>query len=217
MIDPNKVHVARGIGLFCLYAFMFWRTFKDNPGNRVIQCGSITLMLFLVMVALMQIPRVPFDYVAYLGPALFLLCMLTMFFLFQQGYRALRKRFKDRSAPTDIKSDAKCTFCLKSRGDAGKLIESPDERTYICDQCALQPTHLALVSQKSRESQSSSRLGIFFGRVSCSFCKQKVRPSRAYVSAGCENSDSYICKSCLSVCRQFLSDDSRATNTVNSW
>jgi hypothetical protein len=100
MIDPNKVHVARGIGLFFLYAFVFWRTFKDNPGNRVIQCGSITLMLFLVMVALTQIPHVPFDYVAWLGPALFLLCMLTMFFLFQQGYRALRRRFKGRSDPS---------------------------------------------------------------------------------------------------------------------
>jgi len=59
---------------------------------RVIQCGSITLMLLLVMIALMRIPHFPIDYVAWLGPALFLLCMLTMFFLFQQGYRALRHR-----------------------------------------------------------------------------------------------------------------------------
>ena len=101
MIDPKTVHDVRGIGLFFLYALILWRTFKDNSGNRVIQCGSITLMLFLVMVTLMQIPRVPSDYVAYLGPALFLLCMLTMFSLFQQGYRALRKRFKGRSAPSN--------------------------------------------------------------------------------------------------------------------
>jgi len=100
MIDPNTVHEARGIALFLLYAFLFWRLFKDNRGNRVIQCGSITLMLFLVMLALTRIPNLPVDYVAWLGPALFLLCMLTMFFLFQQGYRALRKRFKGRSAPT---------------------------------------------------------------------------------------------------------------------
>lgn len=100
MIDPNTVHAARGIGLFSLYAFIFWRTFKDNPGNRVIQCGSITLMLLLVMMTLMRIPKFPIDYVAWLGPALFLLCMLTMFFLFQQGYRAVRRRFKGRSSPT---------------------------------------------------------------------------------------------------------------------
>jgi hypothetical protein len=100
MIDPKTAHAARGIGLFFLYAFIFWRTFKDNPGNRVIQCGSITLMLFLVMLALTRIPQFPIDYVAWLGPALFLLCMLTMFFLFQQGYRAVRGRFKGRSSPT---------------------------------------------------------------------------------------------------------------------
>ena len=101
MIDPNTVHAARGIGLFFFYAFILWRTFKDNPGNRVIQCGSITLMLFLVMLALMRIPKFPIDYVAWLGPALFLLCMLTMFFLLQQGIRAVRRRFKGRSSPTN--------------------------------------------------------------------------------------------------------------------
>jgi hypothetical protein len=101
MIDPKTVRDVRGIGLFLLYTFIFWRLFREYRGNRVIQCGSITLMLFLVIVALTQIPHVPFDYMAWLWPALFLLCMLTMFFLFQQGYRALRKRFKERSAPSD--------------------------------------------------------------------------------------------------------------------
>jgi hypothetical protein len=102
MIAPNIVILARSIGLFLFYAFMFWRLFRDNRGNRVIECGSITLMLFLVMLALTRIPNLPIDYATWLGPALFLLCMLTMFFLFQQGYRALRKRLKERSAPTGL-------------------------------------------------------------------------------------------------------------------
>ena len=88
----NAAHTARGIGLFLFYAFVLWRLFKDNRGNRVIQCGSITLMLFVVLMALMSIPNLPIDYVWWLWPALFLLCLLTMFFLFQQGYRALRNR-----------------------------------------------------------------------------------------------------------------------------
>jgi cation transport ATPase len=100
MIAPNSLTLARSIGFFLLYAFMFWRLFRNNRGNRVIQCGSLTLMLFLVMLALMRIPNIPIDYVAWLGFALFLLCMLTMFFLLQQGYRALRERLKERSAPT---------------------------------------------------------------------------------------------------------------------
>ena len=100
MIAPNTVTVARSIGLFLFYAIMFWRLFRDNREDRVIQCGSITLMLFLLMLALTRIPNIPIDYVAWLWPALLLLCMLTMFFLFQQGYRALRKRLKERSAST---------------------------------------------------------------------------------------------------------------------
>jgi len=99
-IDPKTVTVLRSIGLFLLYAYMLWRLFKDNRGNRVIQCGSVTLMVFLVMVAMMRIPQFPIDYVAWLGPALLLLCLLTMFFLFQQGYRAVRRRIQGRSSPT---------------------------------------------------------------------------------------------------------------------
>jgi hypothetical protein len=93
MIALNTVTVAKSTGLFLFYAFMFWRLFRDNRENRVIQCGSVTLMLFLVMVALTRIPNIPIDYIAWLGPALFILCILTIFFLFQQGYRALRKRW----------------------------------------------------------------------------------------------------------------------------
>ena len=100
MVNPKILDAARGIGLFSLYAFVFWRIFKSHPENRVIRSGSITLILFLVMLALMRIPQVPVDYVAWLGLALFLLCMLTMFFLFQQGYRAVRGRLKRRSSPT---------------------------------------------------------------------------------------------------------------------
>jgi hypothetical protein len=138
-------------------------------------------------------------------------------FLVPTGIPRPAQRFKGSSAPTASETDMKlrCTFCQKSRVDVAKLLASPDERTYICDECALQPSHLALVSRKT-QSQSSSTLGIFFDRVSCSFCKAKVRSSRTYVSAGCENSDSYICKSCLSVCRQILSDEARAANAVNS-
>jgi hypothetical protein len=91
--NPSLVgNITSGIGLFLFYGYSFWRIFKSNPGNRVIECGSITLMLFAVLMALMRIPNLPFDYFWWLWPTLFLLCMLTMFFLLQQGYRALRKR-----------------------------------------------------------------------------------------------------------------------------
>ena len=34
---------------FLFYAFIFWRLFKEKRGDRVIQCDTSTLMLFLVM------------------------------------------------------------------------------------------------------------------------------------------------------------------------
>jgi hypothetical protein len=100
-VDPKAV--VRSIGFFLFYAFIFWRIFKGNRGNRVIQCGSITLMLFLAMLALMRIPNFPVEYMAWLGLLLFPLCLLTMFFLFQQGYRALRNR-KIKGHPEAISS-----------------------------------------------------------------------------------------------------------------
>jgi hypothetical protein len=90
---PNPIRdIAIGISVFLGYFYIFWQTFKSKPRNRVIQCGSITLMLFFVLMALMSIPNLPFDYFWWLWPALFSLCMVMMFFLFQQGYRALRNR-----------------------------------------------------------------------------------------------------------------------------
>ncbi len=54
--------------------------YKANPG-----------IVGFAFAALMSVPSLA-DYAAWLGPLLFRLCMLTMFFLFQQGYRALRRR-----------------------------------------------------------------------------------------------------------------------------
>lgn len=102
-MTPIDARIVRGIGLFLLYSFIFWRLFKNNRGNRVIQCGSIALMLLMAMTVLMKIPHFPVDVVAWLGLALFLLCLLTMFFLFQQGYRALRNR-KAQEHPEAISS-----------------------------------------------------------------------------------------------------------------
>jgi hypothetical protein len=95
----QTVTALRDIGLFLFYGWLFWRTFKNSKGNRVIQCGTIAVMLFFVILALLRIPNVPFDYVWWLFPAVFSLCMLTMFFLFQQGYRALRNRWGRKQFP----------------------------------------------------------------------------------------------------------------------
>jgi hypothetical protein len=92
-VDANIVRgIVSGLGLVLFYGFSFWRIFKGNPGNRVIECGSITLIVFVVMLALFKIPNFPVWVLAWLGVLVFLLCLLTIIFLVQQGYRALRRR-----------------------------------------------------------------------------------------------------------------------------
>ena|ERR1700730_6492967 len=92
-VDPSVVRgIVGSLGLILLYGFSFWRIFKRNPGNRVIECGSITLMVFAVMMALFRIPNFPTWVVALFGLLVLLLGLLTIFFLLQQGYHALRRR-----------------------------------------------------------------------------------------------------------------------------
>jgi hypothetical protein len=92
-VDPSITRgLIGGLGLIVAYGYSFWRIFKHNPGNKVIECGSITLVLFVVGIALFSIPNFPVWIIASLFLLIFLLCLLTLGFLVQQGYRALRHR-----------------------------------------------------------------------------------------------------------------------------
>ena len=61
-------------------------------GNNVIKSGSIALVVFAVILVLFKIPNTPSWVFAWLHMLDFLLWVLTMFFLMQQGYRLLRRR-----------------------------------------------------------------------------------------------------------------------------
>jgi|GEM_PF-2376417 len=75
-----------------VYWLSLWRIIKGNRGNRVIVCGSITLMLFFLMMLLMRLPNLSDWVLPSLGLLLFLLCLLTMVFLLLQGVQAIRHR-----------------------------------------------------------------------------------------------------------------------------
>lgn len=63
-----------------------------SPENRVIRCGGLAVALFFVAASLSQIPNLP-QWVFALSISFFLLfLLLTLVFLAQQGYRALRRR-----------------------------------------------------------------------------------------------------------------------------
>jgi hypothetical protein len=75
-----------------VYGLSLWRIIKGNRGNRVIECGSIALMVLFLMMLLMKLPNVPDWVPPSLGLLLLLLCLLTIFFLLLQGFQAIRHR-----------------------------------------------------------------------------------------------------------------------------
>ncbi len=89
--------IAGGAGLILAYGLYAWRIFKRNPGDRFMESGSVTVMIFAVVLASRRILHFP-DWVfnslvLLLGIATF----LSLFFMLQQGYRALRRRWLAKS------------------------------------------------------------------------------------------------------------------------
>jgi hypothetical protein len=82
--------IASFLVVATVYWLSLWRIIKGNRGNRVIECGSITLMLFFLMMLLMKLASLPDWVLPSLGLLLLLLCLLTMFFLLVQGVQAIR-------------------------------------------------------------------------------------------------------------------------------
>jgi hypothetical protein len=87
-----------------VYWLSLWRIIQGNRGNRVIECGGITLMLFFLMMLLMKLSNVPDWVLPSLGLLLLLLCLLTMFFLLLQAVQAIRHR-KSKTALSSSSAD----------------------------------------------------------------------------------------------------------------
>ena len=85
-------NVVSGIALAGFYAVVLWRVVKRNPRNRVIECGSIALVIVLVLAAAIKVPNIPDWVVPGLGVLFLLVGFLMVFFLIQQGYNAIRHR-----------------------------------------------------------------------------------------------------------------------------
>ena len=92
-LNPEIVRgVGGGVSLVLIYGLYAWRLFKNNPGDKFVENGSVTLFVFILVLASFRIPHVP-GWVS--GSLIFLLCIttfLSLFFMFQYGYRALRGR-----------------------------------------------------------------------------------------------------------------------------
>ena len=123
-----------------------------------------------------------------------------------------------------------CTFCWKSQQDSKKLIASPDHRTYICDECTLEPRRLRPISEKSESQQIIvpslfSRVIALFrqdrgaprtNEFRCSFCSKKPSPSSLYVPSSRDGGQPRICSDCLSVCNRILADEGISPSSENT-
>jgi hypothetical protein len=92
-VNPNVVGgIVGSAGLILAYGASLWRIFKGNPGDRFIQSASITVMVLVVMIAAMRSKFFPDWVVGALEVLVYLLAFLSIFFMFQQGYQAFRRR-----------------------------------------------------------------------------------------------------------------------------
>ena len=83
------------IFVFLGYAAFFWRTFKNNPGNRLVECGSMSLIAFFAFLALASSShpgKIPDWLILSWLTLVFLLCLSTLFFLAQRAYQVVRRR-----------------------------------------------------------------------------------------------------------------------------
>jgi hypothetical protein len=91
--DPNIVRTIKGIAVLVLISGLpFWRIFKNSRGDKFIEYGSITVMVFVATMAATAIPNFPGWALQLLEVLVGVLTFVSLFFLLQQGYRALRRR-----------------------------------------------------------------------------------------------------------------------------
>lgn len=110
--ESDLRHIGSFLLIAVVYWLLFWRIIKNNRGNKVIECGSITLMLAILMMLLMKFASLPDWVLPSLGLLVFALCLLTIFFLLVQGVQAIRHR---KAKPATL-SDSVSGFATQELG-----------------------------------------------------------------------------------------------------
>jgi len=91
-MSGESVRLIGGLVAVAAYAVYFWRVFRSNRGNKVIECGSMALIVLMALVLLTQLGDLPDWLFASLVILLVLLCVSTLFFVGQRAFRAVRRR-----------------------------------------------------------------------------------------------------------------------------
>jgi heme A synthase len=96
----NTSGISGTVFVVIAYTVYFWRMFKNNPGNRLVQCAIMTLVTFVAFIAFLtiiplgQIGGVPDWLLVSWVILVVLLCLSTIFFLAQRIRQSGRR---DRS------------------------------------------------------------------------------------------------------------------------
>jgi hypothetical protein len=77
--------------VFLGYIAFFWRTFKSKPGNRLVECGSMTVIAFFAMIFVSQLGKAADWLMLTWVMLVVLLCLSTLFFVAQRAYQAMRR------------------------------------------------------------------------------------------------------------------------------
>jgi hypothetical protein len=87
--------IARGLIVLTIYAVGFWRLYKANGRNKVVECGLISILLVFV-VGFASKANAPDWMVVSLGILLLLMCFLTVGLFARECYISLRRLFSHR-------------------------------------------------------------------------------------------------------------------------
>jgi hypothetical protein len=96
--SPNLNQSVLGViaGL-AFYVPLFLRTFRDNRGNKLIECGSLAALSFFLLAASGMIPGFPIWVAVCMGTLTVLLALATLFIVAQRVFAAIRRRKAGRT------------------------------------------------------------------------------------------------------------------------
>ena len=96
---PN---IVSGLALLLLYGWTFWRVWRRNPGNKLMECACIAGLIFLGMFGTMKVPGVPIWVPALLGLLGVVVGFAMTFFIFKGAFLAVRAKFQPKQRSTSI-------------------------------------------------------------------------------------------------------------------
>lgn len=92
------IGIMGSVGVVLAYGVSLWRIFRRSRGDKFMEFACITVMLFVVVLRLLKIPHFPAWILQSIEVLLGLLSFVTVFFMFQQGFRSLRRRWTRSSS-----------------------------------------------------------------------------------------------------------------------